>query len=859
MKNCGAFTLRVPRQRAAPSRAARLPRGARPLRGAGPLRAALLAAVLAVSAAPVLAAGGSYASSGTGTFAQSLWWLDFTSFNTGSVAAQPLTFTLPNGAGTFNLSAQITSGMAVVAEPSWSGGGAFGHGAYNGITGKPIFYWLNQTGTGTTTLSGLTVKDASGNARTFVLYSADGENTNAPETITYTSTSSWSLIDNVTYYASFNGGAVTLSGTGTGIVLESAPTTTDGNYNGSVVLGTANPTQVSTAFSGNEAALFALSLPPLTFNLVINGRISASDQFTASIAYTSPAATIKAATTSGAGNVGTGATSVIGTNSITLSVAMAAGSFSALSAYTGSMSCTNSGPGASAFGGTNTVLPHGAGTSFTLTPQTGDAITCTLTLTPPPQTIAGTVYNDANHNGTLDGGESGTGVSGLFVKLAPFTGGVCQSPATAAAAVNAASGAYSFAPIAAGSYCLILNADSTLTDIIAARPAGWLGTQNPSGVIQLNVVPSEPPPPQNFGLYDGSSVSGVVFADTGAGAGIANNGVQDGAEAGIGSVLVQGSGAVTTAMRTPAAGTYTLWIPATASGTLTVTPLAPSGYLATGGSAGTSGGSYSRPSVSFTPVAGQAYTGVSFGLVPPNSLAPNGAQQAQPGATVQYAHTFIAGSAGQVSFAIAASSAPAAPPWTAVLYQDLSCSGTLSGSDPQISAPIAVTAGQKVCLIVKVQVPAGAAAGAQSAVTVSAACQYSNASPALAATVSASDLTTVGATGTLSLVKLVSNLTQGGGAATAVNANPGDTLQYTLTATNTGAQTVSTLVISDATPAFTTFVSAACPGTLPAGVSSCSVTTQPAAGGTGAVQWSFGGSLRSGGALTVTYQVRIGS
>jgi hypothetical protein len=37
------------------------------------------------------------------------------------------------------------------------------------------------------------------------------------------------------------------------------------------------------------------------------------------------------------------------------------------------------------------------------------------------------------------------------------------------------------------------------------------------------------------------------------------------------------------------------------------------------------------------------------------------------------------------------------------------------------------------------------------------------------------------------------------------------------------------------------------------------VTTQPAAGGTGAVQWSFGGSLRSGGALTVTYQVRIGS
>jgi uncharacterized repeat protein (TIGR01451 family) len=838
-------------------------RPGRPRRGACRPRAALLAllaaVLLAAGAAPVLAAGGSYATSGTGTFAQSLWWLDFTSFNTGSTAAQPITFTLPNSAGTFSLSAQATSGMEVVAEPSWSGGGAFGHGAYNGITGKPIFYWLDQSGNGTVTLSSLSVKDASGNARSFVLYSADGENTNSPETITYTSTSSWSLIDNVTYYASFNGGAVTLSGTGTATVVESAPTTNDNNYNGSVVLGTANPTQVSTAYSGNEATLFALSLPPITFNLVINGRVSASDEFTAHVAYTSPAATISTATTTGAGNVGTGAISVIGTNSITLSVTMAAGSFSALSAYTGSMSCSNSGPGASKWGGTNTVLPSGAGTSFALTPQTGDAITCTLTLTPPPQTVSGTVYDDANHNGVLDNGESGTGVSGLYIKLAPYSGGACQSPATVAAAVNAASGAYSLANVAAGSYCLILNQDNTLTDITASLPSGWIGTQNASGVIQLNVVPSEPPPPQDFGLYDGSSVSGTVFADTGVGGGTANNGVQDGGEAGIGGVLVTGSGAVTTANRTPASGAYTLWIPAGSSGTLTVTPDAPSGYLATGGSAGTTGGSYSRPSVTFTPAAGHAYTGVNFGLVPPNSLAPSGAQQAPPGTTVEYAHTFIAGSAGQVTFTIAASSTPAAPAWTAVLYQDLSCSGTLVSSDPQITAPIAVTAGEKICLLVKVQVPAGAAAGAQDALTVSAACQYTNANPALAATVSASDVTTVGAAGTLSLVKLVSNVTQGGGAATSVNGNPGDTLQYTVTATNTGAQAVSTLVISDATPAFTTFVAAACPGTLPAGVSACSVSTQPAAGGTGAVQWTFSGSLGSGGALTVTYQVKIGS
>ena len=96
-------------------------------------------------------------------------------------------------------------------------------------------------------------------------------------------------------------------------------------------------------------------------------------------------------------------------------------------------------------------------------------------------------------------------------------------------------------------------------------------------------------------------------------------------------------------------------------------------------------------------------------------------------------------------------------------------------------------------------------------------------------------------------------------AATAVSANPGDTLQYTLTATNNGAQSLTTLVINDATPAFTTFVSAACPATLPAGITACSVSTEPAVGASGALQWTFTGSLAATGSLAVTYQVKIGT
>ncbi|MGP8033066.1 MAG: SdrD B-like domain-containing protein [Steroidobacteraceae bacterium] len=821
--------------------------------------ALLLAAVVLPWGTPALAAGGSYASDGH--FNQSLWWLDFTSFSTASTAAQPLSFSLPGGGGTLALTAtESSTGMAMVAEPSWTGGGAFGHGAYDGITGKPIFYWLNQTGTGSVTLSSIKVTDAAGNARNFVLNAADGENTNSPESITYTSTANWTLIDTVNNYASFNGGVPTLSGLGTTSVVETAPASNDNNYNASVVLGTANPTQVSTTFSGNEASPFAVSLPPVTFNLVVAGRISASDQFTVSMAYTSPAASLASASSSGTGTTaGTGTIDVIGTNSITLSAAMVAGSPSTLAQYAGNMSCSNAGPGAASWGGTNTALPAGTGTSFALTPQTGDNITCTLTLT--PRNVAGTVYNDANHNGVQDNGEGATGVAGLYVKLVPYTGGTCQGPASAAAAVTAGTGAYSFTGVSAGSYCLILNGDNTLSDITETPPAAWIGTQNSSGVIGLTVPPGGAAPPENFGLYNGSTLSGTVFADTGAGGGTANNGVKDGAEAGTPAVVVQATaGAATVASGTTAGnGTYTLWIPASVSGTVTVAPTLPSGDLATGGSAGTTGGSYSRPSVSYTAASGQSYSGVSFGAVPPNTLGPNGAQTAQPGTTAFYAHSFLAGSGGQLTLSLAGTATPSTPAWTQALYQDTNCTGTFASGDPQISAPLTVTAGQKVCLIVEQFVPAGAAGGAQDSLTLSAAFQYTNANPALAATVMASDATTVGQPGALGLTKLVSNVTQGGAAATAVNANPGDTLQYTVTATNNGTQPLTTIVINDATPAFTTFVSAACPATLPAGITACSVSTKPAVGASGALQWTFTGSLAAGAPLAVTYQVKVSS
>jgi uncharacterized repeat protein (TIGR01451 family) len=448
----------------------------------------------------------------------------------------------------------------------------------------------------------------------------------------------------------------------------------------------------------------------------------------------------------------------------------------------------------------------------------------------------------------------------VYVKVTPVSGGVCTGPATQAIQVDATTGAYTIPNLAQGTYCVILDTSATLTDITPTLPAGWLGTQNASGSLQVVVPAGSPTPPaQVFGIYNGSRLTGTVFTDTGVGSGTPNNGARDGTEAGVAGVTVTAKTASTTVATATTAvdGSFTLWMPASTSGTVTVAAAIPGGYLATGGSAGTTGGSYTRPSVSYTPAGGQSYSGVAFGLAAPSSLAPSGAQTAQPGTVVFYTHTFQAGSGGQVSFALANVSNPASPTWSTVLYQDSSCNGTLDGGEPVVAAPITVTAGQQICLIVKQFVPAGAAYGALNTATLTATFTYTNASPALSSTLSVTDTTTGGEPSALNLKKLVSNVTRGGGTATSVTATPGEVLQYTLTAQNNGAGPLTTLVINDATPAFTTFVSAACPGTLPTGITTCAISTQPTAGTTGSVQWTFTGSLSAGLTLTVNYQVKL--
>ncbi|MCC2675917.1 MAG: hypothetical protein K0R58_2864 [Ramlibacter sp.] len=787
-------------------------------------------------------------------------WLDFSSYNNAtasSSAGQPFTFNLPDGT-TVSMTVRTTGtgGFTSAAVPSWTGS-AFGNSAFNNIPGRPILYTATNGTSPVVTLSNINVTPPAGaGSSTYSIVVADGESTNSGETLTFTTDrGAWQQIaqirngtSNVYPTLAYSNGGQT--------VRETGANGTVGSY---VFRSDNNPTTVSAALVGSGLQGIIIGMRYASISVVsqiINKRYNPADQFTFGLSTTTGTSLISGST-SGAGINGfTPAImpTVAASYPFVVSQAMVAGSVGTLASYTTTLSCTNANPSA-------TVMPSNvSGSSYTFANlRYGDSVLCTFTNTPIFNTLGGTVYRDANHNGSQDGTEAGPGATGFFVKIAPSSGGTCVAPATQAATVTAATGAYTLPELQQGTYCLILDDNNTLTDVTPTLPAGWLGTQNPGGSIPLTLSAGRTLPPQVFGVYNGSRLTGTVFADTGIGSGVPNNGLKDGTEAGLANLTVtarSGATVVETAV-TSGDGGFTLWIPATVTGTVSVSPTPPSGALPTSGSAGTTSGSYVRPNLSFAPTAGQSYSGVGFGLAQPSTFGPDGAQTAQPGTVVFYAHTFQAGSGGQVGFALSGASNPASPAWNTVLYADANCSGNLDAAEPLVATAISVTSGQRVCIVVKQFVPAGIAYGAQNTATVTATFTYTNANPALSETLLVTDVTTVGQASALSLRKLVSNVTRGSAEATTVNATPGEVLQYSLTAQNNGGSAVSTLMINDATPAFTTYVSAACPTPLPAGISACAISTQPAAGGTGALRWTFTGSLAAGGALVVTYRVQL--
>jgi uncharacterized repeat protein (TIGR01451 family) len=458
-------------------------------------------------------------------------------------------------------------------------------------------------------------------------------------------------------------------------------------------------------------------------------------------------------------------------------------------------------------------------------------------------TVNGAVYLDANHNGALDSGESWASGSSVFVNLVSG-GSVVQS-----ISVPAGAGTFSFTNVAAGTYTMVVANSASATTAVA--PSGFAFVAPTTGTQQITVA-NGVMNNQNFGLFKGSLVSGKVFKDTGTGGGTANNGVLDGGETGLGGIAVKATdGGSTTfdSTLTASDGSYSLYIVSGATSVAVIETNA-AGYVSSGASVGTTGGSYNRATdtVSFSKAGEAIFTGVNFGDVPQNTFQNNEAQQGLPGTVLFYAHTFAPGTAGQLTFSLASTTAPNNVAFTRILYQDSNCNGLLDASEPAINGPITTVAGTNLCIIVKVTIPNGAPFNATDSTTVTANFTYTNASPALSASYSVNDLTTVGtgANAGLRLEKAVDKTT----------ALPGANLTYTITFTNDSTSPISNLKVNDSTPSYTSFVSASCGSPLPANLTGCSITA-PSAGQTGNIQWTFTGTLAPSQAGTVSFVVKI--
>ncbi|MBK7300481.1 MAG: DUF11 domain-containing protein [Moraxellaceae bacterium] len=373
--------------------------------------------------------------------------------------------------------------------------------------------------------------------------------------------------------------------------------------------------------------------------------------------------------------------------------------------------------------------------------------------------------------------------------------------------------------------------------LIATATVG--GIQSNSATVTSSTP--DPNPSDNTDTADVTVLDGIVrgrvFADNGVGSGAPNDGLQNGGEVGIANVLVRLTDCASTqyaVTQTDGLGNYQLIVPAvlTTGVTLCVVEQNLSGYMNTGGSAGTTGGAYnlSTDRTQFTYTDGVTYTGVNFADVAQSALYTDGAQQTQPGTTVTYAHQFFAGTEGSVSFALSSTASPNTLLWSEVLYQDSDCNGLLDVAEPVVSGSYTVSAGDTICLIVKQFVPANATQGAFNVVTISSSFVYDVLTPTVTEVLTRTDTTTVsvGGTGTLSLHKVVDKTV----------ALPGEMITYTITYSNNGTEAISNIVVNDAVPAFTHNPVASCVLPLPANLTLCTPTIISPA-----IQWIMTGTL----------------
>ena len=280
-------------------------------------------------------------------------------------------------------------------------------------------------------------------------------------------------------------------------------------------------------------------------------------------------------------------------------------------------------------------------------------------------------------------------------------------------------------------------------------------------------------------------------------------------------------------------------------------------------------------------------------------ITTNNAGQVFPGGSVVYTHTIT--NVGNVAEGTVATGSETAATssviidgytnaqnslsgngWTSVVYWDKDNSGTLNATDPVVTDLFSLSGGtngasvaagldvaESATLFVKVFAPLGAAVNDINTTTITATAATAINAVAAPAAVSNQDNTTVIA-GQVRLVKTQAlDALCDGYADTAfstadLQGNPGQCIRYQVVATNAGTADVTSLVVSDSTPANTTYhaaTDAGCTanvGAAPVAASTTvgTVTATPACGAAGTISINVG-TLTPTQSATIQFGVRI--
>lgn len=309
---------------------------------------ALLLALCAAAWSPAARAQ-DCAQAGTQGTAPASWqtycWLNLTNYNdttARSASGQNLRFNLPDGSVlTFNARVTGTNpAYNAVAAPSWDGS-AVGNSAFLDIPGRPVLYSA-QAGTSTIAITNIAIAPpAGGGVTVYSFVVADGESSNDGEALRITTNGgAWQLLDSVPPMSGSTMPPIT--GVGSSNVTITGTSGTVGAY----ILGSNSPTSVTvqTQSGGLQGVMFAIRFATIRLQTQILGtRVNSADQLSFQIASTATGSTITSGTTSGTGGgpFTTAPLSMSAGIPITLRLAMAAGSASAITAYAANLTCVN--------------------------------------------------------------------------------------------------------------------------------------------------------------------------------------------------------------------------------------------------------------------------------------------------------------------------------------------------------------------------------------------------------------------------------------------------------------------------------------------------------------------------------------